>query len=200
MKDRELLASLRDMGGTASAAELIDAGARWEDIYRVRDAGETFELSRGIFRLTSAPPTMHLDLLAVCRRAPRGMICLTSAASFWDLTDEIPDRVHVAIPRGQNRPVIRFPPTQVHVFAAETFTQGRTETSVESGERIVISSLERTVVDLMRMRGRIGRDQAFSALRRYLDRPGNQPAELLNLARQLRAGGAVRQALELLHA
>jgi len=60
-------------------------------------------LSRGIYRVADAPATAYLDLLAVCRRAPEGMICLNSAASYWDLSDEIPDAVHLAIAREQDR-------------------------------------------------------------------------------------------------
>jgi predicted transcriptional regulator of viral defense system len=198
MRNRQLMGLLHGMGGTASAGELVDAGARWEDIYRLRDAGELLELSRGIYRLAAAPPTAHLDLVAVCRRVPHGTICLNSAASYWDLTDELPDHVHLAIPRGRNRPVIRYPPTRVHVFAKETFSLGRIAESVETGENIAISSPERTVVDLVRLRGQVGRDQALSALRRYLERDRSDPSDLLSLARRLRAGTVVGEALELL--
>lgn len=198
MKDQQVLQTLRAMGGTASASELIDAGARWEDIYRLRDAYGILELSRGIYRLGDAPPTAHLDFVAVYRRVPHGMVCLNSAAEYWDLTDELPGRVHVAVARGKNRPVIRYPATRVHVFASETFELGRVEAHIETGEPFYISSPERTVVDLMRLRGRVGRDQALGALRRYLERRGNRPSELLTLARRLRAGKAMAQALELM--
>ena len=98
------------VGGVASASELIRGGARWEDLYRLRDEGALIELSRGIYRVADAPATAHLDLVAVCRRAPEGMICLNSAASFWDLTDEMPDSVHVAVARGRHRPRHRLSP------------------------------------------------------------------------------------------
>jgi predicted transcriptional regulator of viral defense system len=55
------------------------------------------------------------------------MICLDSALAYWDLTDEIPRKVHVAVPSGAHRPTIDYPPTQVHVFAADTFELGRQE-------------------------------------------------------------------------
>jgi len=186
------------MGGTVSSAELIGGGARWEDLYRLRDEGALIELSRGIYRLADAPATAHLDLVAVCRRAPEGMICLTSAASYWDLTDEIPPVVHLAIARGGHRPHIAYPPTQVHVFAAGTFALGRVQQPIESGETVAISSPERTVVDLMRLRSRVGADLARTALRRYLRRRDAMPGELVALARQLRIGTVMADALETL--
>jgi predicted transcriptional regulator of viral defense system len=196
MRSDRILDIAKRAGGTVTSAELIAGGARWEDLYRLRDVGALMELSRGVYRVVDAPATAHLDLVAVCHRAPAAMICLNSAASFWDLTDEIPDAVHIAVPRGAHRPRIAYPPTRVHVFAPGTFSLGRLEQPIESGEMITISSRERTLVDLMRMRSRVGRDQAFGALSRYLDGRDARPGELLALARQLRVGKAMADALE----
>jgi predicted transcriptional regulator of viral defense system len=196
MRSDRLLEIVRRAGGTVTSAELIAGGARWEDLYRLRDLGALVEISRGVYRIVDAPATAHLDLVAVCRRAPAAMVCLNSAASFWDLTDEMPDVVHLAVPRGAHRPRVAYPPTRVHIFASATFSLGRIEQEVESGETIAISSRERTVVDLMRLRSRVGRDQAFAALRAYLDGRDARPGELLALARELRTGKAMADALE----
>lgn len=196
MRASEVLDIARRAGGISSAAELIAGGARWEDLYRLRDSGELIELSRGVYRVADAPQTAHLDLVAVCRRAPQGTICLNSAASFWDLSDEIPDSVHLAIARGKHRPRIAYPPTRVHVFAAATFSLGRVPQKLESGETIAVTSKERTVVDLIRLRSRVGRDLALSALRRYLQGSDAKPGELLALARRLRVGSVMAEAME----
>jgi len=196
MRSGEVLDIARRAGGISSAAELIESGARWEDLYQLRDSGELIELSRGVFRVADAPATAYLDLVAVCRRAPEGMICLNSAASFWDLSDEMPAAVHLAIARGRHRPRIAYPPTRVHVFAAATFSLGRTMEKIESGETIAISSPERTVVDLMRLRSRVGRDLALGALRRYLQGGEAKPGDLLTLARSLRVGSVMAEAME----
>ena len=196
MQNTDVLQIARRAGGIVSSSELIAAGARWEDLYRLRDEGALIELSRGVYRLADAPATAHLDLLAVCRRSPEGMICLNSAASFWELTDEIPACVHLAVPRGVHRPRISYPPTQVHIFATDTFTLGRVSQDVESGETINISSMERTVVDLLRLRSRVGRDLALGALAAYLRGPHANPGELLALARRLRAGTVVASLME----
>jgi predicted transcriptional regulator of viral defense system len=196
MRPNEVLEIARRAGGISSATELIEKGARWDDLYRLRDSGELIELSRGIYRVADAPPTAHLDLVAVCRRAPEGTICLNSAASFWDLSDEMPDAVHLAIARGKHRPQIAYPSTRIHVFAAASFSLGRVSHKVESGEMIAISSKERTVVDLMRLRSRVGRDLALSALRRYLRGGDAKPGELLALARRLRVGSVMAEMME----
>ena len=196
MKSDEVLRVVERAGGTIASTALVSAGARWEDLYRLRDEGRLVEISRGLYRLADAPLVAHLDLIAVSRRAPNGMICLASAAAFWDLTDEIPRRVHLAVPRNRHRPRITYPPTVVHVFAVETFDVGRTRHELEGGESIWITSPERTVVDLLRLTRTVGRDQALGALRRYLDSADRRPAELMNVAHALNAAARLREVME----
>lgn len=188
----------RRSGGTFKAGDAAKAGVHPRDLYALRDEGFLVELSRGVYRLADAEMSPYLDLVAVSRRSPQGAICLNSALSFWDLTDEVPGEVHLAVPRGSHRPSIDYPPTRVHVFAADTFDLGREKIRLESGEEITIYSPERSVVDAMRLRNQVGTDVAYEALRRYLRRPGVSPGNLLRLARQFRAGGPVADALQVL--
>lgn len=188
----------RCSGGTFKVGEAMRAGLHPRDLYAMRDEGFLIELSRGVYRLADAEMSPHLDLVAVSRRGPRGAICLNSALSFWDLTDEAPTEVHIAVPRGTHRPLIDYPPTRIHVFAADTFELGRERIRLESGEEIVIYSPERSVVDAMRLRNKVGSDVAYEALRRYLRRPGASPGNLLRLARKLRVGGPMSDALRVL--
>jgi predicted transcriptional regulator of viral defense system len=197
-KRRALEEVARRSGGVFRAKDAAEGGVHWRDLYALRDEGFLVELSRGVFRLADAEMSPYLDLIAVSKRSPRGVICLNSALSFWDLTDEVPPKVHLAVPRGSRPPSIDYPPTRVHVFAADTFDLGRERVRLESGEEINVYSPERSVVDAVRMRGRVGADVAYEALRRYLRRPGSSSGELLRLARRLRAGGAVADALEVL--
>ena len=102
------------------------------------------------------------------------------------------------MPRGSHRPSIGYPPTRVHVFAADTFDLGREKIRLESGEEITIYSPERSVVDAMRLRNQVGTDVSYEALRRYLRCPGASPGNLLRLARRLKAGGPMSDALMVL--
>jgi predicted transcriptional regulator of viral defense system len=179
--------------------DAVAAGVAWRDLYALRDAGELLELSRGLYQLADKGGTSHPDFVAVCARAPQGMICLDSALAYWDLSDDIPTRVHLAVPAGTHRPTIDYPPTRVHVFQASTFGLGRLEQRGEHGERFWISDRERTVVDAFRLRHRIGEDVAHAALRRYLQGRA-QPAQLSDYALTLRVWGPVTGALRVLHA
>jgi predicted transcriptional regulator of viral defense system len=199
LKERHTLEELaRGSGGVFRARDAAEAGVHPRELYALRDEGFLVELSRGVYRLADAEMSPYLDLVAVSRRSPRGAICLNSALSFWDLTDEVPAEVHLAVPRGSHRPRISYPPVRVHVFAAGTFELGRERVRLESSEEIHVYSPERSVVDVVRLRGRVGTGVAYEALRSYLRRPGASAGELLRLARRLRAGGPMTDALEVL--
>lgn len=188
---------LRKIGPVFRSKDAVAAGVSWRDLYALRDRGEILELSRGLYQLADAAGTSNVDFVAVCGRAPHGMICLNSALAYWDLSDEIPAHVHLAVPSGSHRPVIDYPPTRVHVFHAGTFGIGRLEVTAEAGEPFWISDRERTVVDAFRLRHLAGEDLAFAALRRYLQsRP--RLVRLAEVARPLRAWGAVSAALRIL--
>jgi len=190
---------LRGLGPVFRSRDAVAAGVSWRDLYALRDQGEILELSRGLYQLAEAAGTGNVDFVAVCGRAPHGMICLNSALAYWDLSDEIPAAVHLAVPEGSHRPTIDYPPTRVHVFQAATFDLGRVDVVGELGERFRISDRERTVVDAFRLRHLLGEDLAHGALRRYLQvRPPG--ARLAEVARPLRAWGSLSAALRVLQA
>lgn len=188
---------LRRLGPVFRSRDAVAAGVSWRDLYNLRDEGDVLELSRGLFQLAEAAGTDNVDFVAVCARAPGGMICLNSALAHWDLSDEIPAEIHLAVPEGSHRPTIDHPPTNVHVFRAATFDLGRAVVRQEHGGRFWISDRERTVVDAFRLRHFLGEDMAHAALRRYLrDRP--KPARLAELARALRVWTPITTAMRLL--
>jgi predicted transcriptional regulator of viral defense system len=191
------LSRIRELAPVFRSKDAVAAGVSWRDLYALRDQGAILELSRGLYQRADAAGISHLDFVAVCGRAPHGMICLNSALAYWDLSDEIPAEVDLAVPSGSHRPVIDYPPTRVHTFRAGTFAIGRLEIAEEAGERFWVSDRERTVADAFRLRHLTGEDLAFAALRRYLEsRP--RLARLAEVARPLRAWGTLSAALRIL--
>lgn len=181
---------------TFTTRQASRAGLHFRDLYGARDEGELVELSRGVFRKADAPVPTWPDLLAVSVRAPQAVVCCVSAAEVHDLTDEIPRQIQIAVPRGRRPPRIDFPPTEVFRFGAVNFDLGLSEVEAAPGEHVRIYNAERTVVDLMRLRGSLGEPLALSALRRYLLRRGSRPGQVLVLAREFNVFGAVRAAVD----
>jgi hypothetical protein len=189
--------ALTDIPATFTTLTARQLGLHPRDLYRLRDEGEVLELSRGVFRRADAPAASMPDLLAVAYRVPAAIVCCVSALAVYDLTDEIPTAVQIAVPRCQRPPRISYPPAEVFRFATATFALGLSTVEAAPEEYVRIYSAERTVVDLMRLRGRLGEPLAFAALRRYLLRRDARPGELLSLARALDVLGPMRTALDL---
>jgi predicted transcriptional regulator of viral defense system len=164
----------------------------------MRERGELTVPGRGVLQLPDAGMGMLSDLAVVSARAPQGTICLNSALAYWDLTDETPGRVHLAVRRGAHRPMIGQPSTVVHVFNAATFKLERQQASTDADEPFWIYSAERSILDAMRMSRWIGRDVGLHALGRYLNRPRASPSRLAELARALGGGAQLKPALEAL--
>ncbi len=178
--------------------EAVEAGIPRQAIYRLRDDGLLVGVSRGVWQRADADPSMHAEFAAVAARAPGASICLNSGLSYWDLSDELPASVHLAVARGAHWPKIDTPATTLHRFPAETFALERQAQRTETNEPFWIYSAERCVVDAMRLQRQVGRDVALSALRRYMSRDGADPLSLNALARQLGGERHMHQTLEVI--
>lgn len=171
------------------------AGISAERLYAYRSQGLIDQVARGLYRWADAPQ-IDQDLLEIAHRAPRGTLCLVTALARHGLTDIIPTRIDIALPRGSRTPALRKT-IQVHVFARETFELGRDELNIGDRLSIGIYSPERTLVDVIRLRHQEGTDVAWEALRRWISRKGSKPAALLSMAKHFRgAEKSVRAALE----
>lgn len=190
---------MAQLAATFTAAQARNAAVSSRDLaYLVRD-GQVFELSRGVYRHTAAPESAHLDLLAVQLRAPSAVVCDESALALHELIDDIPDAVHIAVPRGARRPSISYPPVVVAQYAPATFDLDIEPFDVAAGETVRIYSPARSVVDALRHRRRLGESLALSALGRYLRTRGQSGAsEVLRVARELGALSLVRLPVETL--
>lgn len=178
--------------------DAVEAGVRRHRIYRLRDEGTLVMLSRGVMQLADGDPAMNTEFAALAARVPDGTICLGSGLSYWELSDELPVRIDLAVPRGAHWPKIDMPATRLHRFAAETFHLDRLAKHTDAGEPFWVYSAPRCIVDAMRLPHIIGRDIALAALLRYTRQAGTDPLRLAALARQLGGERRVREALEVI--
>ena len=189
----------REFGGRAfRVREAVAAGVPRHAVYRLRDEGVLISVSRGVMQSADSDPAMNAEFAAVAARVPKATICLNSGLSYWDLSDELPGTVHLAVARGAHWPKIDTPATTLHRFAAATFELDRLKLATDAGGRFWIYSAERCVVDAMRLQRVTGRDIALAALRRYMRRDDANPLRLTELARDLGGSRQMALALELI--
>ena len=127
--DSAVIDRLRPLGAIFRARDAIGHGISW----RTSISSRLGSSHRGVPRALPAarggrdrPDRLRRGL----RPRPQGMVCLGSALAHWDLSDETPTRVDLAVPAGSHRRHIDYPPTSVHVFGASNFGLGRIEVAV----------------------------------------------------------------------
>lgn len=150
------------------------------------EQGAIERFAPGVYRRADAP-IVDLDLVEIALRVPDATLCLTSALAHHELTDAIPSAFDVALPRSRRQPRLAAP-VRWHRFHEGTFELGRVRFQVEEGLELGVYGAERCIVDAFRLRHLEGEEVAVEALRRWLRRPGADPARLLEIARSFPKG------------
>lgn len=190
-------AMIRQRGGTVRTREALALGIHPRTLYALRDNGVLEPLARGLYRLADLEPLTDPDLAVVARKVPGGVICLTSALAFHDLTTQVPHAVDVALCKGEERPRLRYPPLRVYWLSPASWRPG-VETHDLDGTPVRIYSPAKTVADAFKFRNRIGLEVALEALRAYRQRPDFDVDALLGYARTCRVERVMRPYLEAL--
>ena len=130
--------------------------------------------------------------------APKGVICLLSAAAYYRLTTFIPDVVDVAVPRKSKVSTMPdWPQMKVHYYTDDRHELGVT-TVKEGGNEFQIYDMEKTVVHIVFYRERVGIEETKEILITYLHRKDRNLNRLLQYAKLMKCDKVVRQYLEVL--
>jgi len=168
---------------TLRARQAPTAGLSASGLRRAALKGEYERIARGIYRASDAEPASWEWIEAAIRR-PDATICLTSALAHHDLTDEIPEALDIAIPRGSRIPASEGA-LAWHLFDRATFDLGRTTIGIPGSElEIGIYNAERCIADAFRLRNEVGYDLGRHALKEWLRR-GGKPAAIAEMANRL---------------
>tara|TARA_R110002072_G_scaffold57508_1_gene147853 strand:+ start:36082 stop:36714 length:633 start_codon:yes stop_codon:yes gene_type:complete len=193
--DQLAIKAIRALGGTIRTSQAVREGIHPRTLYHLRDTGQIEPISRGVFRLSTLPPPSLPDLLVVASRLPKAVLCLISALSFHELTEEIPHRVHIALPRDTEQPRLDHPPLHVVRMSQPCFVAG-VELHDIDGLKLRVFSPAKTIVDCFKFRNLIGVDVAIAGLRALRSRREFNVEELLSLARICRVERIMRPYVE----
>ena len=99
--------------------------------------GSYERIAPGVFKRVGSTDDTTAAWATVAARRPQATLCLLTAASLHDLTDEIPRQTHIAIPRGTHPITVKFAPIRWHSFGVATFDIGREQQDLPGGGCIV---------------------------------------------------------------
>jgi predicted transcriptional regulator of viral defense system len=138
-----------------------------ETLARLVREGVIVRAARGLYQRTDASVDARHSLAEATALVPKGVVCLTSALQFHELTLQMPSEVWMAIDRTAWRPRIEYPPVRFVRFSGTALTDGIKRHRID-GIEVAITDPARTVVDCFRYRAKIGLDVALEGLREGL--------------------------------
>lgn len=176
-----------------------DNGLSRGALYSQLRAGELEQIAPGYFLRPGTLDDTTAGLASIALRRPDATICLLSALAMHDLTDEIPQATDIALHRNSRRLSTENISISWHFFDPATFDLGRENHALTHDINIGLYNPERSIIDAIRLRHRLGADIGYSALKIWLRQPGNHPSKLLKLSKHFpHAHTALLQALEIL--
>jgi predicted transcriptional regulator of viral defense system len=195
--------SLLQAQGMARLSQFTRAGVTAATVSRMKEKELIVQLSRGLYQLPGAAVDANHSFAEAAKLVPKGVICLTSALAFHELTDAIPSRVWMAIGPKDRRPRVENPPLQFVRFGVKVRNAGIKEHMIE-GVRVRIYNPAKTIVDLFRYRRSAGRryqktpglNLALEGLREALRQRKATPAEVARYANEAGIWKVVQPYLE----
>lgn len=180
-----------------SVDELKASGFSYYKINKLVEDGTLLKLNKKYYENTSYQGE-ESDLYYVPAYAPKGVVCLMSAAAYYNLTTYRPDSIDVAIQRkGKISTMPEWPTLSVYYYADERFEMG-IETVQEGKNQFKIYDIEKTVVDIVFFREKIGIEETKEILVNYLRRKDRNLNRLLRYAEMLKCGEVMKTYLEVL--
>ncbi|MEI2805694.1 MAG: type IV toxin-antitoxin system AbiEi family antitoxin domain-containing protein [Albidovulum sp.] len=181
----------------ARSRDLAPIGVSRTTIARAVADGVVVRIGRGLYQLPDSEPDLHEGLIEIAKLAPKAVICLTSALSFHQLTDQLPRRVWIAIGAKDWAPKIEYPRTRIVRFR-EPYLTNDIETHRIRGVEVRVYSIAKTIADAFRNPKLLDRSVTIEAMKAALGARKAMAGQLAAAARENGAWNQMRPYLEAL--
>lgn len=180
-----------------SIEELKEAGFSHYKINQLVEDGTLLKLNKRYYENTKYEGE-ESEFYYVSAYAPKGVVCLMSAAAYYNLTTYRPDAVDVAIQRKSKISTMPdWPSISLYYYADERFKTG-IRTVQEGKNQFKIYDIEKTVVDVVFFKEKIGIEETKEILVNYLRRKDRDLNRLLRYAELLKCSDVMKTYLEVL--
>lgn len=129
-----------DQAGYFNSTQAEKAGYSWERLSNLTKTKRFIRIGRGVYRLSLFPSSPFEDLyISLLKSGSHSVISHESALTVFNLSDAMPGKIHVTIPRSgsRRRAGIKFHTKKI----------AKEETTVFQGLRV--TTIPRTIIDLL---------------------------------------------------
>ena len=166
-------------------------------IGRMVRGGDVIRLARGLYQLPDAPLDANHSLAEAAKRVPKGVVCLVSALSYHELTDQLPRAVWMAIGTRDWMPKEGRPEMRIVRFTDALLTDDVLTVHIENVP-VKVFGVAKTITDCFRHRRKVGQAVALEGLQEALRQRKASPAEIARHAERGGVATVVRPYLEAL--
>jgi predicted transcriptional regulator of viral defense system len=195
MKKVEHVGAIVQKRTLVRSKELKGLSVSRSHLWNLAKAGKIERVGRGLYRSKEAPISVNETLLEVAKMVPLGVLCLSSALRYHELTTENPFEIWLAIERGTWSPKLDYPPVRVVHFSEAAFKFG-IETRTVDGGKLRVYSPAKTVADCFKFRSKIGMETAIQALRSAYRENKATMDQIWNAAKVCRVVNVMRPYME----
>ena len=180
-----------------SVQDLKDKGFSYYKIKQMVDMGNLIKLNKKYYENANFDGE-ESDFYYAYAFVPCGVVCLLSAAVYYNLSTYRPNAIDVAIPRKAKVSTLPdWPELHICYFTDERYNVGIV--TIEDGNhRFRIYEIEKTVVDIVFYREKIGIEETKEVLTTYLNRSDRNLNKLIRYAELLKCGDVMKKYLEVL--
>jgi len=180
-----------------TVSELRGLGYSYYKLGRLEDGGIIRRVNRGTYENLTYKGDEN-DFYTAEAFVPDGVICLMSAARYYGLTNFLPDAVDVAIERKKKVSTLPdWPELRIYYFDSSRMDIGVREIR-EDENCFHIFDIEKTVVDIIYYRNKVGILETSEILKNYLGMRNRKIDRLHEYSKQLRCEKTLRSYLEVL--
>lgn len=180
-----------------SVNELAELGLSYYKINRLVKEGQLVKVNKSMYENTNFAGD-ETDFSIVSAFAPKGVFCMMSAARYYGLTTFLPDAVDVAIERTMKISTLPdWPNVNIWYFPEKRYSKGISEAS-DIGGTFRIYDIEKTVIDILYYRNKVGIEETKEIIKNYLQREDRNLIQLRRYADELGCKKILETYLEVL--
>lgn len=187
-----ILQKIAAQGGILSVSEL-GGQAEYKQLLRAVKRGDVVRVRQGVY---AEPSSLLNTMIDVERIIPKGIVCMYSAWSHYQLTTTIPPAFCIAINSKRKVVIPDSLPVTLYYWKEENLLFGISEKDI-SGYNVRITDLERSVCDAVKYRNKIGLDLCAEIIRNYAKRKDKNLSRLTEYSKKLRVSRVVNTYLEI---
>lgn len=183
--------------GYISTSEIDRKGINRYYINQLEKLGLLSRVKTGLYKWEDYDFQYNFELIDVFKIVPNGVLCLTSALAYYDLTTYNPWQYEIAIERSKKVTLPDYPPIKLIYFSSKQLELGVTIVDID-GHTERIYDMEKTICDCVRYRNKIGIDIVKEGIKEYLKRKDKDLNKLMKYAEVCRVQKTIKEYLEVL--